>query len=175
MANQDIVVVEDSPNDNGYLKKSAERLSGSNPLRVTGKQDMVDKILARLKPEDCIKNLTIVGHGCTGQIAVGCGMGVESCKYIDGNREEWEPILRALQGRFCDGAKISLFGCNIGAREAGADKLHTLAVFFGVTVEAPTGLVYGDGSREKGSQTQTATPERRPTAIPTPSDKKKGR
>lgn len=40
---KDIVVVEDSANDNGYLTGKAN--GNPNAIRATSKQDMVDKVL----------------------------------------------------------------------------------------------------------------------------------
>lgn len=155
-AELNIHVVEDSKNDNGFLTAAAGHFP--NPIRVTGKADMVDKVLNKLGEGDCIKSLTLVGHGAPGDISTGSGTKSESCKYVNGNRAEWEPVLKKLKGKFCAGAKLTLWGCNVGACSKGASKLHELAKFFGVTVEAQTGAVYGNGTPEAGSQTQTADP-----------------
>jgi hypothetical protein len=167
MAQKDIVVVEDSPNDNGYLDKAAKTYPKA--IRAKSKADMVKKVLATLKPDDCIKNLMLVGHGDEGVIGVGDGTGREDCKQIDG-KPDWKEVLKPLKGRFCKPARIVLFGCHVGACDKGSAKLHEIAKEFGVVVEAPTGFTYGDGSVEPGSQTQVATPEQKPKCIPRPGD-----
>jgi len=167
MAEQEIVVVEDSANDNGFLKKAAEKNAGANPIRATSKKDMVDKILARLRPGDCIRRLRIIGHGAPGIVGVGDGQGWVACRHINGGEAEYGPELQRLKGKFCPGATVMLEGCDTGAEQAGADKLHALAQFLGVTVEAYTGKVWGDGSTEKGTKVQRATPEGpKPAPIP---------
>jgi hypothetical protein len=169
VAEREIVVIERSDNDNGYLDKAAEKNASKNPIRCSSKADMVAKILATLGPNDCIKRLRIIGHGAPGNISTGDGQGREPCKHIDNNRRQWAPALQPLVGRFCADASIFLEGCNTGAEQAGADKLHELALFFGVTVAAYTGKVYGDGSTENGTRVQRVRPgEVRPPAIPKP-------
>jgi hypothetical protein len=169
---QEITVVEDSANDNGYLTGKAQKNAGC--LRATSKEDMVEKVLQRLGACNCIKVLKLVGHGSPGNISVGDGQGWETCKHINGNRDEWEKPLSKLKGRFCKDAKILLIGCNVGACDAGASKLQELADFFGVTVEAPTGKTYGDCTEEAGSEHQIATPGgHKPEHKSSPSDQKK--
>ena len=169
---KDIIVVEDSDDDNGYLTGKANHNPGC--IRATSKEDMVNKVLDKLGLCDCIKTLKLVGHGSPGNISVGDGQGWESCKHINGNRDEWEEPLSKLKGRFCNNAKILLVGCNVGACEKGAEKLQELADFWGVTVEAPTGKTYGDCSEEDGSEHQIATPGGEiPPHKESPSDKKK--
>jgi hypothetical protein len=168
----DIVVVEDSTNDNGYLTGKA--LMNPGAIRATSKQDMVTKVLAKLGSRDCIKTLTLIGHGSPGNISVGDGQGWESCKHVNGNRDEWESILAKLKGKFCKDAKLILFGCNVGACDKGRNKLQELADFLNVTVEAPTGKTYGNCTEEAGSQHQIATPGgTTPPHKPSPSDAKR--
>lgn len=79
---KDIVVVEDSANDNGYLTGKAN--GSPSAIRATSKQDMVDKVLNKLGKGDCIKTLTLIGHGAPGAISVGAGQGWGVCKEING-------------------------------------------------------------------------------------------
>jgi hypothetical protein len=121
----------DGTNDEaGYDKASAERVD--NPIRHSSTKDMVDKILGRLKEGDCIKTLNIYGHGRQGRIATGKGNSAPGAgnrgQYIDGsgadgNTTSWEPELKRLKGKFCKGATVNLYGCNVGAGEEGASKL----------------------------------------------------
>jgi len=170
--NVDITVVEDSENDNGYLVQKAEHNPGC--IRATSKEDMVNKVLNRLRFCDCIKTLKLVGHGSPGNISVGDGQGWESCKHINGNRDEWEAPLSRLKGKFCKNARILLVGCHVGACESGRQKLQELADFFWATIEAPTGNTYGNCTEESGSEHQIATPGGDPPPHKeSPSDQKK--
>lgn len=164
-------MVEDSANDNGYLTGKANKNSGC--IRATSKEDMVRKVLDRLYKCGCIRTLKIVGHGAPGVISVGAGMGWADCKEING-KDDWKDILKPLKNKFCPGGKILLIGCNVGACDAGRNKLKELADYFGVPVEAPTGKTYGDCSEEEGSEHQIAYPgEEAPPHKESPSDKKK--
>ncbi len=150
-AEQTINVVEkpDGENDEaGYDKASAERVD--NPLRTSSTKDMVDKILGRLKEGDCIKELNIYGHGGPGRIATGKGNSPPGDKnkdpYVDGdapNRSSWEPELKRLQGKFCKGATVNLYGCYVGSGEQGASKLWELAKLLGVEVGGAVEKVEG--------------------------------
>lgn len=155
-AEVDINVVENSKNDNGFLDDAAGHFG--NPVRATDKADLIKKVLARLGEGDCIKTLTLAGHGSPGNISTGDGQKVEKCKHINGNGNDWKTPFKALQGKFCAGAKIVIWGCNVGACNEGASKLHEISQFFGVRVEAQTGFVYGNGTTQEGSQTQVALP-----------------
>lgn len=118
-------------------------------IKVSGKEDMKNKILEHLRTQKCcLKKLIIMGHGIDGNISTGDGKQRVACKHINGNRNEWEPILNELKGRFCKGAEIILFGCNVGAGEAGRAKLQELADFFKVSVRAPTRSVGGNENED---------------------------
>lgn len=165
-AEKDINVVEDSKNDNGFLTAAAKHFP--NPIRVTSKADLAKKVLASLGRGDCIKKLTLVGHGREGLISTGDGNKTETCKHINGNSQEWKDALKGLKGKFCAGAKIVLWGCNTGGGDAGKKKTQEIADYFGVTVEAQTGKVYGDGTTETGSKTTTTPPGSEEEVVPTP-------
>lgn len=152
----DINVVEQSANDNGFLDAAANHFP--NPIRVTNFRELAKKVCDALKKGECINKLTIAGHGSPGNISTGDGQGWEDGKHMNGNQDKWKPALRGLKGKFCSGAHILLWGCNVGACNKGAAKLHEMAKFFGVSVDAPTGKVYGDGTAEKGSELQCADP-----------------
>jgi hypothetical protein len=168
---KDITVVEDSTEDNDYLKNKAK----GNPkaVRAKSKQEMVDNVSKKLGKDDCIRTLKIIGHGAPGVISVGAGQGWGDCKEINGN-DDWKTVLAPLKGKFCKDGRIILIGCNVGACDAGRDKLKELADYFGVPVEAPTGKTYGDCSEEAGSVHQVAYPDQeKPAHKPSPSDEKK--
>jgi hypothetical protein len=169
-----ITVVEQepaSPPDNGFLAQKA----GKNPgcLRVTSVKDMVNKVLASLKPNEKIQRLVIYGHGQPGVVGLGDGMGWETGKHINSDTA-WQNELKRLKGKFTEDGEIFLGGCNTGANEEGSNKLKEVADVTGVTVKAPTGKVYGDCTEEAGSQHQKGYPGS--PALPpigTPADEKK--
>lgn len=177
----DIDVVDATEGD-GFIDGMADLTE--NPIRVNGKRDMVDKILARLKPGECIRRLSIHGHGNEGNISIGGGRTLQYCKRINGHRAEWEPELSRLKGKFCPDAVLILNGCNVGAGQSGADKLAEVADVLGVTVRAPTskktvwslwffGWHYWGPYYEDGNKWQEARPGVHPDPIPRPSEAKK--
>lgn len=137
----DIITVDASTNDNGFLGGVRGNVNGE--LTHTSLKDMVDKILAKLGPKDCIRNLSIVGHGQPGEIVVGASQyaGV-SGKRINGNQPEWGAELGRLKSRLCKNAKVALLGCNTGICDKGANKLRDLANFLGVKVCGTTRSIY---------------------------------
>lgn len=133
--------------DNGALRGFERQFPDA--IKASSKEDMKNKILEHLRTQKCcLKKLIIMGHGAQGNISTGDGRRREVCKHINGNRAEWEPILNELKGRFCKGAEIILFGCDVGAGEAGGAKLKELADFFKVPVRAPTRAVYGNENED---------------------------
>lgn len=166
-----LTVVESTTDDNGYDSVSGALRVGE--IDASSVKDMVDKIIAHARANECcIKSLTIIGHGCPGNISIGNGQGgADREKEINGNNENvWGPELDRLKPFLCTGATIYLRGCNVGADQAGADKLRAIARRLGVDVTAPTGLcnpLWTEG------QDQTATPTTTPTPIPAPVSKKK--
>lgn len=168
-AEKNITVVEKPKDKDDALDAAAGHFPGS--IRITSKADLAAKVLGALGPGDCIKTLTIVGHGAAGIIGTGEGKGSEQCKHINGNADEWKPALQGLKGKFCAGAKIVIWGCNVGAGKEGAAKVKEIADYFGVPVEAQTGKVYPDGTKEPGSTTVTGNPT---TPAPAPAPKTGG-
>jgi hypothetical protein len=170
-ADLEINVVEkpDGENDvGGFDKLTAEHVD--NPLRISSTKDMVDKILGRLKEGDCIKTLNIYGHGRAGRIATGKGYAPADKSnrgsYIDGtgdaaNNDSWEPELKRLKGKFCKGATVNLYGCNVGADEEGASKVWELTKLLGVEVGGAVDKVRGgeDYPAHTEKNWQKATPD----------------
>jgi hypothetical protein len=170
-ADLEINVVEkpDGENDaKGFDKGTAERVD--NPLRTSSTKDMVDKILGRLKEGDCIKTLNIYGHGRPGRIATGKGYSPPDKSnrgsYIDGtgeaaNNDSWEPELKRLKGKFCKGATVNLYACNVGADDEGASKVWDLAKLLGVEVGGAVDKVSAaeDYPPHTGKNWQKATPD----------------
>lgn len=169
----DFVVVEHPPE--GSDESDAmfwRRFFTFGEIEVTSLEDMVDKLLAEAAERGCcIRSLVIHGHGSPGVIAVGEGQKWETGKHIDGDSSEWGPQLERLKPKLCPGAVVTLYGCNVGAEKAGADKLYAVARWLGATVRAYTGTtkVTGNG---KGEWIE-ATPETRPPVRPVPEPPRK--
>jgi hypothetical protein len=88
--------VEETDSDNGYDSTSNFVRFGTK--RAKSVKDMVDQILAEFQNGDCIKSITIIGHGAPGNISVGNGQtGTDKDKEINGNNEDhWGPELDRL-------------------------------------------------------------------------------
>ncbi len=167
-----IVAVDSTTTDNGFLAGKAGKNAGC--LRVDSVDDMVTKVIANAGG-DKIRKLVIYGHGNKGLIVVGSGQdGSVAGKIINGNQADWEPHLSKLNGKFTNDGEIFLGGCNVGAGDAGANKLKKIADITGVKVSAPTGKIFGDCTEEAGSRHQVALPgQPAPSPIDSPSDSKK--
>jgi hypothetical protein len=136
-------------------------------IDVTSVQDMVNKIKQKKKDDgcDCLKKLTIMGHGAPGYIEIGS----ESMNIWD--TSTWKPIFDQLKGCFCKDAEIIFAGCSIGADKDGANFLSVIANCLGVKANAPTHTInqYWSGPGE-----QTAYPgQPPPEPIPEGGDQKK--
>lgn len=165
-----IVIVEDTSSDNGYDWTAGVIRIGE--IDASSVSDMVTKILKHLDKEKCcLKSLTIIGHGCPGNISVGNGQeGTDRNKQINDNEDVWGPELDKLKARFCKDGKIYLWGCNVGADQAGADKLYKIAKRLGIPVGAPTGTARPAWTEGEDVE---ADPNKKPTPKPAPSSKKK--
>ncbi len=173
MAECSYTVIDASGGDNSFL--GSARATNPGAIEATSLANMIDQLIAAAdRDKCCIKRLKIIGHGWAGGIVVGNGQySNDATKRIDLSKAEWECDLRRLKPKLCPGAVIELFGCHVGADEAGARKLSEIADVTGATVTAPTGKVFGDGTKEK-SPDQTARPGKPiPEAIPAPSRGKK--
>jgi hypothetical protein len=111
----------------------ALRAYGQGADRVESVRDFVNQVLSKLGPNDCIKKLTLIGHGSPGNIGVGSGKKVARSgnDSLDlNNIARWEPQIRRLRCRFCkpDG-EFELIGCNTGAGLAGARLLRLIVNF----------------------------------------------
>lgn len=140
-----IIGVEQPMEEDAALEAAVDDLedNGYDVSRWGSKEEMVSTVLGQLGEGDCIQNLYLIGHGSPGNISAGDGKGHEHCKHINGDPTDWQDALAPLQGKFCEGAKLHLIGCEVGKGDAGTDKLQALANFLGVTVTAPTVTVKG--------------------------------
>ncbi len=175
MATKSFTFVEQTNSDNGYDSISAFLRFGVK--RASSVQDLVDKVLAELQADDCISDITIIGHGAPGSISIGNGQsGTDSAKEINGNNETvWGPQLDRLRCRFCQNGYIFLRGCNVGADNAGAQKLFKImGHIVCATIKAMTGVVnplWTTGDEVSSSPGDTAAPS--PIANPDRGKKKK--
>lgn len=173
MANEcEITVVENTNSDNGY-DFWAGLIPGS--IDVDSVADMVTKVLAKLDSKDCcLKSLTIYGHGSPGDISVGNGQsGTDTNKEINNNElTVWGPEFNKLKARFCPNGSVTLRGCNVGADQAGANKLFAIAQRLGVNVRAFTGELHEPDWFDTGEWVE-ATPTQKPEAKAPPAAKKK--
>jgi hypothetical protein len=156
-----IVVVENNPDPKygtNHEKNKQNLPPGGICVEANGLADAAAKILGALGDGDCIKSLHFRGHGAPGYQGVGDGEKYEADSHINGNNPQWKDKLKGLKGKFCDGAKISLWGCGVGSCNKGAEKLQELADFFGVPVEGATDKVKAGKQNDYDGGKQTATP-----------------
>jgi len=146
MAERDIIVVAKSFWDNGYLENAVtyykEIHGGCIEARTV--KEMVDAVLAALAPEDCIRQLLIVGHGNGGRITLGDG--IQYTRFGDyighNNGTMWEQELARLKPRLCRSAHVILNACYTGAGAEGAKLVKKVADLLGTPVQAPTASKY---------------------------------
>lgn len=176
MSNKSFTFVEktDQGKDNGYDSISGFLRIGE--VNVGSVEEMVDHILENLGDDDCIEEITIIGHGAPGYISVGNGQCVlDNGKAIGlNNRRFWVPQLRRIRCRFCKDSEIYLRGCNVGANVQGARLLFQInqVVQCAAAVEAPTGVCNPLFTTGK-DQTSSAGEIQPPNAIPNPDQKEK--
>ena len=95
-------------------------------------------------------------------------------KHVDSKRinsNNWETALAGLKGKFCAGATIHLWGCNVGSCTLGANKLKEMADFFGVTVKGAVNKVKAGQQNNYSGPIQTATPTAAAPACMMPTDR----
>jgi hypothetical protein len=111
--------------------------------------ESVDQMVRDVKSEvgdpstNCIRRLTLDGHGSPGNMSVGDGTGwMEGRNISTGN---FRPSLADLNPYFCSGASVVLLGCNVGRGPTGVRFIQALADYWQVNVAAATGEVDGFG------------------------------
>ena len=120
-----------------------------------------------------VGQLNICGHGYDGSITTGCGQtGHQSpSNYMaTWNEYAWGAELARLKGKSF--TILTFWTCHTGAGEEGADFLYAVAKHIGLPARGNTGFLYSNSKcrvwMQKGAQWQVATPDHRPTAIPSP-------
>ena len=170
-ADKTIVVVEKSDDPNAKTNHENNRRNlppGGEAVEAGSLDDAEAKILGKLGEGDCIKRLDFRGHAAPGVQGVGDGVGYDSDKHINtDNQNKWIDKLKDLKGRFCRGAVISLWGCNVGSCTKGAAKLQKIADEFNVTARGAVNTVTSGGQEGYRGPIQEAKP-----GQPTPECKK---
>jgi len=162
LADHDIVVIEETDEDNGYDWFTGFLTGGE--LYAADVDGFVTAVEGQIGSGDRIQSLTLVGHGLPGRVSMGDGQTTVDGKYIaNTNVTQWQAAVARLNGRFTTDAVVTLRGCNTGAEEAGADLLLEVADTLNVTVTAPTGTCYPTHCT---GDWVTATPGVRPTPKP---------
>ena len=158
---RDITVVDWGENWNGF--NIAAGLFHIGEIDVSSVENMVVQIENCLQEGDCIRTLTIIGHGSPGQIAVGDGTGRIAGRYIGGGtldptspayRPDMVATLARLTPRFCDGAQVILRGCDVGNGDLGEMFVQRLVALWGVSVKAHVGTIRGGGHWTTGEWTE---------------------
>ncbi|MDX9905327.1 MAG: T9SS type A sorting domain-containing protein [Bacteroidales bacterium] len=131
---------------------------GAEEVEAENLKEAVDEILDELDEGDCIKELHFRGHGSNGNQSVGDGINHRVGERINGDNE-WKNELGRLKDKFCEGALVHLWGCNVGRCNEGAAKLKEIADFLGVTAKGTVNKVIAGGQNMYAGPIQTATPD----------------
>lgn len=172
MAKKSFTFVEDTDDDNGYDFVSGLLRIGE--VDVKNVKELVDHVDKNVGKDDCIENITIIGHGRPGNISVGDGQSHDNQKRIGlTNENVWGPLLDKLACRFCKGGTVYLRGCNTGADAEGAQLLHRIKLRLKCAiVQASTGVcnpLYTTGKDQESKPDEKKPPK----AIPNPDKKSK--
>lgn len=151
--------------DNGAMNCNAAHFW--NCMRHGTTVDMVNNLLSRLSTQT--GNINVGAHGNSGLFETGIGQGstYDGKKLITvWNSWEWESELSKLKDKGF--AVLTIYSCDTGADDAGADLLFQMATILNRAVRARTGLTTcgRNGIGFAGGTWQTAYPGVRPTPIP---------
>jgi len=186
----DVTTVSNGPDDG---TNDTQACAWYQPMRHGSTQQAIDNLISRLPPtldgkkrigpDSRIAELStglvnIGGHGNIGLLETGMGQtgAFDENKIImTWNGSAWVSHFQRLGTH--PFVLTSIYSCDTGADDDGADLLFAIAKATGRPVRARTGLTiasrFSDGhcelSFENGSTWQTATPTTRPTPIKPPS------
>jgi hypothetical protein len=156
--------VSSGPDSIGMLDCLAKHVMQS--MRHDSTESAVNNLLSTVTGRPAMTS--ILGHGNVGFVETGCGKEGVASLYnviIWWSRQIWASKLIALSGKKFD--VLSIFSCDTGAEEEGADLLFDIATVIDKPAQARTGLTICDargGIRfEPGSEWQLATPRVRPS------------
>jgi hypothetical protein len=164
--------------DNGALNCNAGHPpQGGTARRHRTTTEAVNNSLAcfaKLKPKDVVM-INWCGHGNEGFLETGFGQTGHpdmATNYImKWNENSWGPELDRLARKSSRTQMLSIYSCDTGAGELGADVLYSIARRLKVPVRGRTGLTFcGSGGIyfEASSVWQVATPTTRPHKIDSP-------
>jgi hypothetical protein len=119
-----------------------------------------------------IQRANLVGHGMEAGIITGTGLppcadDLQRCMTLF-NTNKWLPFISLLRDRV---SNLTLWSCDTGAGDDGADFLTLLATRINAPVAAPTGIIFCEGGRITlipPATWQIARPGMRPPTIPLP-------
>lgn len=136
-------------------------------------EQAVNNLLARQAIPNGRNIINIAGHGKPGMIETGGGQYGpfdHRTNYIAGGLQYfWGPYLSKIKTK--QFPMIYLWGCDVGAGEAGAELLYEIAFITGHPVAGRTGATGCNGQRmfyEVGSVWQVATSDHKPNPIAPP-------
>ena len=119
---------------------------------IVGPTDLLSQVSAKLRRPidrhgrcyDCLRNLTISGHGGQGQAYF--GNDARAAALPTGRVRYTEGVLEMLQGLrqfFCVDGKITIDQCSTGRGRTGRILLDAIATITDVRVRAPMSSIYG--------------------------------
>jgi hypothetical protein len=160
------------PPDNGAL--ACERIAWPNHHDCNDIPSAVNDMLSCSNQQGGGGLMAIVGHGAAGLQACGGGQNPTwNLCIATWDEDTWKPLFSQLQGK--NFAILTLFGCDVGATQDGAQLLFDMAKTIGKPARARTGLVSCGGNGqitfEPNSTWQIADPTMStpPAPIPQPS------
>lgn len=175
---RDYVFIEETTDDNGYDWWAGFWRTGE--VYVDSVEAMVDHITSTLGEDECIRSITIIGHGTNGYLAMGNGQsGGDVNKGLYFNGGPWEALFRRLTCKFCENSVVTLRGCNVGAGTEGAQLLFRVSQILecAATVRAWTGYCYPTsttGEEQSVGRGAGAPPAPLTPVVPGSGKKKKG-
>jgi hypothetical protein len=127
----------------------------------------ITNILDELGPNDTIGNIYFRDHGTPGTQSVGGGKVFTIGLRISVNESDlWGPEFDRLDGKWSSTAMVHFQGCNVGARELGAELVYQFAVRVGVSVRANVNIQYAGKQHEyEGPYQEIAPGDPKPDPI----------
>lgn len=151
--------------DDGTLNKDVTVFW--SPMRHGSSTELANNLANPVGAKAC----NICGHGNVGFFESGAG---QQLPYSPGlyvltwNSDAWGPQFQRLNGLY---VQMTIWACETGQGQDGANLLFSLAQHTGCAVRATNGLVWTNGSAiwlESGAVWVTATPSQAPTPVGPP-------
>jgi hypothetical protein len=144
----------------GFLECASRSLQAN--FRHSSTSDASQKLAISPDPHE---DAVIVGHGAPGVLCTGDGdncSGDDTKMVASFNVSSWNSLFVKLQGDF---QTLTLLGCDVGQKGAGADLLYSIAQATQRTVRAPDSIIFCDAGGitfAAGGSWVEATPTVRP-------------